>query len=76
MEMVTVFNTFNPAEAQMMLSRLKAAGFEAEIKDELSALNYNVASGGAKVQVRSDQADEARAFLNSGETVASDEAPK
>ena len=67
MDMVTIFTTFNPAEAQMILSRLHAAGFDAEIKDEMSALNYNVASGGAKLQVPSDRAAEARAFLDSGE---------
>ncbi|MGV3773235.1 MAG: putative signal transducing protein [Verrucomicrobiales bacterium] len=76
MEMVTIFTTFNPAEAQMLLSRLKAAGFDAEIADELSALNYNIASGGAKVQVPSDRAVEARALLDSGDSEAGDESIK
>jgi hypothetical protein len=76
MELTTIFTTFNPAEAQLYLSRLKSAGFDACLADELSALNYNVASGGTKLQVPADQAQDARALLDSGNSDDSQEAPQ
>lgn len=66
MQLVTVFTTFNPGEAQLVRSRLEAAGFLAQVAHELSALSmegYSMAAGGVRVQVPSDQADEARAFI-------------
>ncbi len=54
MELVTVFTAFNSAEAQLVRSRLEAAGFHAIVTDELSALSidgYALAAGGIKVQV-------------------------
>ncbi len=68
MELVTVFRTFSPGEAQLVRSRLEAAGFMAQVTHELSALSmdgYSMATGGVRVQVPADQADEARAFLES-----------
>lgn len=67
MEMVTIFTAFNPAEAQLVRSRLDAAEFDAVVKNEISALSmdgYALAAGGILVQVPADQADEAREFLN------------
>lgn len=66
MAMVTVLNTFNPAEAQLIRSLLEAEGLQPEIKNELSALSmdgYAMAIGGVEVQVPEDEADEARALI-------------
>jgi len=70
MEMITVFTAFNPAEAQLVRSRLDAAEFHAVVKNEISALSmegYALAAGGIQVQVPEDQAAEAKEFLNSSE---------
>jgi Putative prokaryotic signal transducing protein len=67
MELVTVFRTFSPGEAQLVRSRLEAAGFIAEVTHELSALSmdgYSMAAGGVRVQVPSEQAEEARALID------------
>ncbi len=66
MELVTVFRTFSPAEAQLIRSRLEAAGFLAEVTHELSALStdgYSMTTGGVQVQVPADQAENARALI-------------
>jgi hypothetical protein len=66
MELVTVFRTFSPGEAQLVRSRLEAAGFTAEVAHELSALSmdgYSMATGGVRVQVPAEQAEEVRAFI-------------
>ena len=67
MELVTVFTAFNPAEAQLVRSRLEAAEFHPFVKNELAALSidgYALAAGGIDVQVPEDEATEAREFLN------------
>ena len=49
MDFRTVFTAFNPAEAQLVRSRLDAAGFHPFVKNELSALSidgYALAAGG------------------------------
>lgn len=66
MELVTVFTAFNSAEAQLVRSRLEAAGLRAFIRDELSALSldgYSVAAGGISVQVPDVEAEEALALV-------------
>ena len=66
MNLVTVFTSFSPAEAQLMRSRLEAAGFQAFVKNELSALSmdgYAMAAGGILVQVPAEEFEEARAYL-------------
>jgi hypothetical protein len=66
MSMVTVFTTFNPAEAQMIRSFLDAEGLQVEVKNELSALSmdgYSMAIGGVEVQVPEEQAEEAKSLL-------------
>ena len=68
MQLITVFTAFNPAEAQLVRSRLDAANFYAVVTNELSALSmdgYALAAGGILVQVPEDQAAEAKEFLNS-----------
>ena len=63
MELITVFTAFNSAEAQLVRSRLEAAGIPAFVHDELAALSidgYSLAAGGIKVQVPDIHAEEAR----------------
>jgi hypothetical protein len=66
MSLVTVHRAFNPAEAQLVRSRLDAAQFHPVVMHELSALSldgYALAAGGILVQVPADEAEEAREFL-------------
>ena len=66
MELVTVFSTFNPGEAELIRSRLDAAEFNATVTHELAALSlegYSMAAGGVLVQVPEDEAEDARALL-------------
>jgi len=68
MKPVTVFRSFNQAEAQLVRSRLDAAEFDAFVIHELASLTiegYSQAAGGILVQVPEDQAVEAREFLES-----------
>ena len=71
MSLVTIFKAFNPADAQLVRSRLDAAGFHPVVINELSALYVGSAAavGGIRVQVPSEEAEEAKAFL------AADDAP-
>jgi hypothetical protein len=67
MELVTVYTAFNPADAQLVRSRLEAAQFHPIVQHELSALSldgYALAAGGIRVQVPEAEAAEARAFLD------------
>jgi hypothetical protein len=66
MKLVTVFQTFNPSEAQMQRSRLEAAGLDAVVKNELAAITTAapMSTGGIQVQVPEDQAEAARALLS------------
>ena len=66
MSPVTIFKAFNPAEAQLVRSRLEAAGFHPFVADELSALSidgYALAAGGIRVQVPEGEAADVREFL-------------
>lgn len=66
MELVTVFRTFNPAEAQLVRSRLDAAQIPCAVAHEgagLSIEGYALAAGGILVQVPDDRAQEARDLL-------------
>ena len=66
MQLVTVYQALNPAEAQMARARLDAAGFHPIVSNELSALSmegYALAAGGILVQVPDDEADSARELL-------------
>jgi hypothetical protein len=68
MELITVYTAFNPADAQLVRSRLEAASFHALVAHELSALSldgYSMAVGGIRVQVPEDEAANAREFLDS-----------
>ena len=66
MSPVTIFKAFNPAEAQLVRSRLEAAGFHPFVADELSAFSidgYSLAVGGIRVQVPESEAADAKEFL-------------
>lgn len=66
--LVTIYTTFNLADAYLVRSRLEAAGFEPSLRNELSALTmegYTMAAGGIDVQVPPARAAEARIFLES-----------
>ncbi|KAF0175091.1 MAG: Uncharacterized protein FD161_3403 [Limisphaerales bacterium] len=69
MQLVTVFTAFNSAEAQLIRSRLEAAGLRAFIRDELSALSmdgYALAAGGIGVQVPEVDAAAALELIRDG----------
>jgi hypothetical protein len=67
MNLVTVMTAFNPADAQLVRSRLEAAGFHPFVANENAALSmdgYGLTVGGILVQVPEDEAVEAREFLD------------
>ena len=73
MKLVTIYRGFNPAETQLVRSRLDAAGFHPFVADELSALSidgYALAAGGIRVQVPEDEAADAKEFLETPNTPA------
>ncbi len=66
MEFATVFTAVNPVDAQLVRSRLDAAGFHAFVANETSAFNVEggtLAIGGVRVQVPEAEAADAREFL-------------
>lgn len=78
MKLVTVYSAFQPADAQLARSRLEAAGFLASVAHEASSLvmdGYSMATGGILVQVPEDQAEEARALLDSSSGPEDQSAP-
>ena len=69
----TIFQTFSSGEAQLVRSRLEAAGFLAQVVHELSALSmdgYAMSTGGIKIQVPADQAADARALITASDEPA------
>ena len=72
---MTVFSSFNSAEAQLVWSRLDAAGFKAEVANEIASLSmegYSLAAGGILVQVPEEQMAEAIEFLNASKAIDPD----
>lgn len=68
MQLTTVFRTFSPAEAQLIRSMLEAAEISVNVAHELSALSmegYSMTTGGIRVQVPEEEAEEARALIES-----------
>ena len=66
MELITVSRAFNPADAQLVRSRLEAPGFHAAVMHELSSLSldgYALAAGGILVQVPDAEAADAKEFI-------------
>ena len=67
MEPVVVFRTFDLAQAQLLRSRLEAAGLDATVTHENSAANLDVPGGGVRVVVPEDQVADARELIGSAE---------
>lgn len=66
MQLVTVYQAFNPADAHLARARLEAAGFHPLVAHELSALSldgYALAAGGILVQVPDAEAADAQELL-------------
>jgi hypothetical protein len=59
MSLATVFTSLNPMEAQLIRSRLEAAGLHPEVDNEISAL----ATGGVFVKVPEGEATAARELI-------------
>ncbi len=69
-ELETVFETLNAAEAQLIRSRLDAAGIETEVDpefDPLSVGGFSTNAGGIRVKVSPERAEEAKAIIAAGE---------
>ncbi len=67
MNPTTVYKALNPADAQLVASRLEAAGFHPFVADEAAALGmegYALAVGGIRVQVPESEFADAREFLD------------
>jgi hypothetical protein len=68
MKLITVYQTFSSADAQLIHSLLDASNLHAIVANELSALSidgYAMASGGIQVQVPEDEVEEARELIES-----------
>jgi len=66
MSLVTVYTTFSPIEAQLICSRLDAAGLLATVTNEAAALSVEggaITVGGVHVQVPEGQAEHAREII-------------
>lgn len=65
-----MFETLNASEAQLIRSRLAAAGLTPEVDPEFDPLNiagFTLPAGGIQVKVPQSQAERARAILAAGE---------
>jgi hypothetical protein len=70
MSLTTVYTALNAADAQLIHSRLEAAGFHSVVMGELSAFSlegYTLAAGGIRVQVPESEVEDARLLIESGE---------
>ena len=68
MDFVTVYTALNPADADLVRSRLEANDFLVNVKNEIAARSidgYALAAGGLLVQVPEDQAQSARQLIES-----------
>ncbi|MCP5519146.1 MAG: DUF2007 domain-containing protein [Verrucomicrobiales bacterium] len=68
MSLVTVFRAFNPIEAQLVRSRLDAAGIPVSVAHETATLTtegYSGTTGGVLVQVPEESVADARALIES-----------
>ena len=66
MKLVTIYTALNPADAQLIRSRLEAAEFHPFVAGEIAALSidgYAQAAGGIRVQVPEDEAADAKEVL-------------
>jgi hypothetical protein len=66
MNLVTVHRSFNPAEAEVIRSRLEASEFDVTMVHDLASLSmdgYALAAGGILLQVPEDQVVAARELI-------------
>jgi hypothetical protein len=67
MNPATVYKAFTPIDAQLVCSRLEAAGFHPFVADEAAALSMKcgaIGIGGIRVQLPESEFAEAREFLD------------
>lgn len=65
-----MFETLNAAEAQLIRSRLEAAGLHPEVDPEIDPLSvgaFSTTTGGVQIKVPSEEAAQAREILEAGE---------
>ena len=70
MNLVTVYRTFNIAEAQVVRGRLEAAEMHPVVANELSSVSidgYTLAAGGVLVQVPQEEGEGARQLIEASE---------
>ncbi len=68
MDFVTIRTCFNPAEAQLLGSLLRADGFNVYLHSEKSAHSidgYAMSAGGIRIQVPENEVADAKALLDS-----------
>jgi hypothetical protein len=68
MDLVTIYTALNPADADLVRSRLEANDFLVNVRNEIAARTidgYALAAGGLLVQVPEDQAESARQLIDS-----------
>jgi hypothetical protein len=65
-DLVTVYRALDPADAQLICSRLQAEGLTAFVHNEIASLvmeGYSQVTGGILVRVPSDQVETARELI-------------
>jgi hypothetical protein len=65
MNLVTAYKAYTSIDAQMMASRLEAAGFHPFVADEYTAANMAGGAVGIRVQVPESEFAEVRTFIDS-----------
>jgi hypothetical protein len=65
MNLVTVYRTFNDADAHVARSVLEAAGIDVEVMNEELGSTLAVSTGGIRLQVREEDEESARELLTS-----------
>jgi hypothetical protein len=68
MKLVTVYRAFSSADAQLIRSLLEASDIPAIVADELASLSmegYSMSTGGIRVQVPEERAEDAREIIDS-----------
>ena len=63
MNLITVYRSFNDAEARVVHSALEAAGLDASVENEELGSTLAVTTGGVRVCVPEEQAEEARQLV-------------
>ena len=70
MDRVTVFTAVNPVQAEIIGTRLQAAGMDATVEGEAAAVSmegYSLSTGGIRVQVPCSEEADARQLIDAHE---------